>query len=202
MMDRKPASLRERAGSRACARLGRLIPLAALLLPVAAQAKPTSPVPSVERRMSAPDALIASAVTVPPGSRLIFLSGMTGSPLQPGVTDTPDAFGDTAAQAHSIFTKMKAELEAMGLSMGDVVKLTVFLVGDPKLGGRMDKDGLNREFRLFFGTPDQPNRPARSAVQVAALGRPQTLVEIEAIAVQTTSIKTGPIKTGPVKTGK
>jgi enamine deaminase RidA (YjgF/YER057c/UK114 family) len=36
----------------------------------------------------------------------------------------------------------------------------------------------------FFGTKDQPNKPARSAMQVAALAAPWALVEIEVIAVK------------------
>lgn len=138
----------------------------------------------VERRAPTPNAMIASSVTVPPGSKLVFLSGQTGSPLKEGVTDTPDAFGDTADQTRSIFTKMKAQLEEMGLGMGDVVKVNVFLVGDAKKGGKMDRDGMNAVFKTFFGSADQPNIPARTTVQVAALGRPQTLVEIEAVAVK------------------
>ena len=156
-----------------------LLPMAAACMAGAAGAQ------GVERRASGPKALIASSVTVPPGSKLVFLSGQTGSPLKPDVTETPDAFGDTAAQTRSIFTKMKAQLAEMGLTMGDVVKVNVFLVGDPKLGGRMDRDGLNAVFRTFFGSADQPDIPARTTVQVAALGRPQTLVEIEAVAVKT-----------------
>lgn len=127
---------------------------------------------------------IASSATVPPGSTLYFLSGAVGSPIDPKVTDTPDAFGDTEAQTMSILTKMKAQLEGLGLTMGDVVKMTVFMVGDPKLGGKMDRDGMMRAYLKFFGTAEQPNKPTRSAFQIAGLGRPAQLVEIEAIAAK------------------
>jgi enamine deaminase RidA (YjgF/YER057c/UK114 family) len=33
----------------------------------------------------------------------------------------------------------------------------------------MDVDGMNAAYALFFGTPQQPNRPARATVQVAGL---------------------------------
>jgi len=36
----------------------------------------------------------------------------------------------------------------------------------------------------YFGTKDQPNKPARSAVQVAALAAPWALLEVEVIAVK------------------
>jgi enamine deaminase RidA (YjgF/YER057c/UK114 family) len=127
---------------------------------------------------------IASSATVPPGATLYFLSGATGAPIDPKVTDTPDAFGDTEAQAMSIFTKMKAQLADLGLTMGDVVKMTVFLVGDPKLNGKMDRDGMMRAYLKFFGTADQPNKPTRSAFQIAGLARVQQLIEVEAIAAK------------------
>jgi enamine deaminase RidA (YjgF/YER057c/UK114 family) len=39
-------------------------------------------------------------------------------------------------------------------------------------------------YRQFFGTPQQPNLPSRSAMQVAALVNPGWLVEIEVTAVR------------------
>jgi 2-iminobutanoate/2-iminopropanoate deaminase len=127
---------------------------------------------------------IASSATVPSGSTLYFLSGATGAPIDLKDTASPGAFGDTEAQALSIFTKMKAQLADLGLTMGDVVKMTVFLVGDPKLEGKMDRDGMMRAYTKFFGTADQPNKPTRSAFQIAGLARPQQLIEVEAIAAK------------------
>lgn len=127
---------------------------------------------------------LASSATVAPGATLYFLSGATASPIDPKVTDTPDAYGDTEAQTMSILTKMKAQLADLGLGMGDVVKMTVFLVGAPKLGGKMDRDGMMRAYLKFFGTAEQPNKPTRSAFQIAGLARPQQLVEIEVIAAK------------------
>ena len=151
---------------------------AAMLATTAGQAA------GVARKTSSPTAAIASSAMVPGGSKLYFLSGSTGSPVDPKDTDSPGAFGNTEAQTLSILTKMKAQLAELGLGMGDIVKLTVFLVGDPKLAGKMDRDGMTASYKKFFGTPDQPNLPTRSTVQVAALGRPQTLVEIEAVAAK------------------
>ena len=53
--------------------------------------------------------------------------------------------------------------------MGNVVMMTVFLLGDPKNESKMDFAGWNAAYSTYFGTKDQPNKPARSAVQVAAL---------------------------------
>ncbi|WP_240500046.1 Rid family hydrolase [Sphingomonas montana] len=68
--------------------------------------------------------------------------------------------------------------------MADVIKLTVFVAGDPQLGGKMDLAGMNDAFKLYFGTAENPNTVARSTVQVAALAAPQFLVEIEATAAR------------------
>jgi 2-iminobutanoate/2-iminopropanoate deaminase len=135
----------------------------------------------IERTVSSPTATISSSASLPPGSRIVFISGTTPSPLDPAV---PDDLGDTRQQTLSVLTKIKTALEAQGMGMGDVVKMTVFLVGVPENGGRMDSAAMNEVFRTFFGTADQPNRPTRSTIQVAALGRPTMYVEIEAIAAK------------------
>lgn len=150
---------------------------------LAAMATGSASAATVEHKQ-APGAMIASAAIVPPGSTFYYLSGATAAPINPADTDSADAYGDTEAQALSIFTKMKAQLAEMGLTMGDMVKLTVFLVGDPKNGGKMDRDGLTRAYKKFFGTADQPNLPTRSAFQISALARPQQLIEIEGIAAK------------------
>ena len=59
----------------------------------------------------------------------------------------------------------------------------VCLVGDPNKENKMDFSGLMAGYTRYFRTKDQPNKPARSAPQVAALAAPGVLVEIEAIAV-------------------
>ncbi len=75
-------------------------------------------------------------------------------------------------------------MAAHGYTMADVIKLTVFVAGDPKLGGKMDFTGMNDGFKMFFGTPENPGTVARSTVQVAALAGPNFLVEIEATAAK------------------
>jgi enamine deaminase RidA (YjgF/YER057c/UK114 family) len=93
-------------------------------------------------------------------------------------------YGDTKTQALSALNKIQALLKEQGLDMKDVVKMTVFLAGDPDKGNKLDFAGLQASYTQFFGTKDQPNKPARSAVQVAALAAPWALVEIEVIAVK------------------
>ena len=112
----------------------------------------------------------------------LYLSGQLASPIDPKA-EKPE-YGDTERQAYSVFTKIQALLQAQGLDMKDVVKMTVFLAGDPNKGGKLDFAGLQASYTKFFGTKDQPNKPARSAVQVAALAAPWALLEVEVIAVK------------------
>lgn len=153
---------------------------AALVLTANAAQAATKAPPVVERTSNNPAGVISSTATVPAEMKLVFISGTTPSPLDPA---KPDELGDTRAQTLSVLTKIKTQLESMGMTMGDVVKMTVFLVA-PTPGGRMDSAAMNEVFKTFFGTPEQPNKPTRSTIQIAALGRPTMYVEIEAIAAK------------------
>jgi enamine deaminase RidA (YjgF/YER057c/UK114 family) len=116
----------------------------------------------------------------------LYLSGQLASPQTPAdpAKGTADVYGDTETQSMSALTKIQAALKTEGLTMGDVVMMHVFLVGDPAKGGKLDFPGMMAAYTRFFGTKDQPNKPARSAMQVAALAAPWALVEIEVIAVK------------------
>ena len=114
-----------------------------------------------------------------------YLSGQLASPITPAdaAKGTQAEYGDTKAQAASIFPKIQAALKEQGLDMQDVVKMTVFLGPDPKTG-KLDFAGMQSEYVKYFGTKEQPNKPARSAFQVAALAAPWAALEIEVIAVK------------------
>ena len=123
---------------------------------------------------------IASAVWA---GDTLYLSGQLASPVTAATATAPADYGDTKTQAASIFNKIQAALKEQGLDMKDVVKMTVFLTAD-KTTGKLDFPGLQASYTTFFGTAAQPNKPARSAVQVAALVAPWALLEIEVIAVR------------------
>jgi enamine deaminase RidA (YjgF/YER057c/UK114 family) len=128
---------------------------------------------------------IAAAVEVPPGKTLVYLSGMVPPVLDAkAAKDSVAAYGDTKTQTVGVLSAIQAALEKLHLTMGDVVKMQVFLVGDPAKGGRMDFDGFMQGYTQFFGTPTQPNLPVRAAMQVMALANPGFLVEIEVTAVR------------------
>ena len=125
---------------------------------------------------------ISAAVSVKAGTDIVYLSGAMGPVVdKTAPAGSVESRGDTATQATGALTALQATLKRLGLDMGDVVKMNVFLVADPKLG-KMDFPGLMAGYTKFFGTKDQPNTPARSAVQVAGLAAPGALVEIEVIA--------------------
>ncbi len=128
---------------------------------------------------------IAAAVTVRGDLDTVYLSGALPAVIDKNVpADSVAAYGNTEAQTVSVLDKIKSSLAQHGLGMGDVVKMTVFLVADPSQGNKLDFMGMMAAYSKYFGTPEQPNKPARSTVQVAALVAPGALVEIEVIAVK------------------
>jgi enamine deaminase RidA (YjgF/YER057c/UK114 family) len=82
--------------------------------------------------------------------------------------------GDPAAQARQVFENLARCLAAAGATFADVVKLT-FLVTDVAILPAV------REARDAHIDTARP--PASTAVQVAALFRPDLLLEVEALAV-------------------
>ncbi|GAA3211036.1 RidA family protein [Streptomyces sp. XM83C] len=82
--------------------------------------------------------------------------------------------GDPAAQARQVFENLRRCLAAAGAGFDDVVKLTYFVTD-------MAYMPAIREARAAHIPDDR--LPAASAVQVAALVRPEFLMEIEAYAV-------------------
>jgi enamine deaminase RidA (YjgF/YER057c/UK114 family) len=125
---------------------------------------------------------IARAIEVPASYRLIFHSGLTPQPANPKAPQgSAEYWGNTKAQSLSVLSRLEESVKSMGLTYRDVVKMTVFLAGDPATGGRMDFAGFMEAYSQYFGTKEQPNKPARSTVQVANLVQPGMLVEIEII---------------------
>jgi len=163
-----------------------VVVFAVLLGTTAAQAHPPKGKNvTLQRIQGDPKSPILSGVLVPAGTTLYYLSGQVPALIDPNKPGTAiDAYGDTKTQAISIFNKIQKLLADQGLTLGDVIKLTVYLVGDPNNGGKLDFKGFSEAYAQFFGTAEQPNRVARTTVQVAALANPAFLVEIEATAAK------------------
>jgi enamine deaminase RidA (YjgF/YER057c/UK114 family) len=128
---------------------------------------------------------ISAAVTVGAGVDTVYVSGALPSAINKDAPKgTPPVYGDMQTQTVSVLTSIKATLARLGLGMGDIVKMTVFMAADPANDNKLNFPGLMAGYSQFFGTKEQPNKPARSAVQVAALVAPGALLEIEVIAAK------------------
>jgi len=125
---------------------------------------------------------ISTAVEV---DGLLFHSGVIPSPTnRDAASGTFEYWGGTEVQAQSVLTKVESSLQNLGYEMGDVVKMTVFLVGDPETSGRLNFQGFMAAYNRFFGESSDGKLPARSLVEVAGLVAPGMLVEIEVIAAK------------------
>ena len=136
------------------------------------------------RRIQPATAAIATAVW---HGDTLYVSGQLPDPVTPAdsAKGTLAVYApDTRSQSESVFRKIERILKEQGLGMGDVVMMHVYLAGDPAMGSKMDFAGMMAAYTKFFGTPEQPNKPARSTVQVAGLVAAGALVEIEVIAVR------------------
>lgn len=153
--------------------------LAASALAAALLAASTTSASAAEitRVYANPNAPIASLTRVPAGYDLVFVSGAT-----PGAQGQPRPVG-TEAQTLDVLNKISALLKDQGMTMGDVVVMRVFLGVDPDKGGHADRAGMNKAFATFFGTPDQPNKPARTTIAIND-NAPGNFVEIDAIAAK------------------
>ena len=100
--------------------------------------------------------------------RHLFVSGMIALEPKSGELST----GDAAAQADRALQNLQAVLAAAGMSCGNVVKTTVFLID------MNDFAAVNAVYAKYFDA----NKPARSTVAVAGLPK-GARVEIDAIAI-------------------
>jgi enamine deaminase RidA (YjgF/YER057c/UK114 family) len=156
--------------------LGRVSLLAAALMVSAtasAQARKEIPLPPSQNPSNA--ALpISAAVWV---GNTLYVSGWLDPDMK---THT-----DTQSQTVGIFADIKKLLESEKLTLGDVAMIHVFLGNNPAADGKPDFAGLMAGYTQFFGTADQPNKPARTTVQVILPAASRgALIEVDLIAVR------------------
>jgi enamine deaminase RidA (YjgF/YER057c/UK114 family) len=111
----------------------------------------------------------SQAVQLTGTQRVLLCSGQTAV----GADGSPPSTQDMAEQIRISFDNLRTVLESAGLTMSDIVKLTVYTT---------DVDALLGE----YGAAAQalaPNLPAITLVGVTRLAFPELRVEIEAIAV-------------------
>ena len=111
----------------------------------------------------------AQAVKVIGAQTILYLSGQVAYDSA-GAAAHPCEF---KAQARAALQAVKAQVEAGGGAMRDIVKVTTYLTD---IRHRADYGSIREE---FFGA----KMPASTLVAVAALAHPDFLIEIEAVAV-------------------
>src|SRR6516165_2200279 len=109
------------------------------------------------------------AIKVSGAQTVLFLAGQVayddkGNPAHPN---------DFVKQARAVFQAVKAQVEAGGGTMQNIVKVNTYLTD---IRHRADYAPIREE---FFGK----KMPAHTLVAVAALALPEYLIEVEAIAV-------------------
>jgi enamine deaminase RidA (YjgF/YER057c/UK114 family) len=102
------------------------------------------------------------------GGTMLFLAGHTAS--QP----TPDAdLGNFETQAKATFDKIKNTLAKAGANLDDIVSMAVFMTDLRYIP----------QFNRFTKELFKKGYPAVTFVEVSHLARPQSLIEIQPIAV-------------------
>ncbi len=111
----------------------------------------------------------SQAVKVTGGQTILFLSGQVAYDEK----GAPAHRGDIVGQAREVFRAIRAQVEAGGGTLANVVKLNTYLTD---IRHRADIVPVREE---FFGK----KLPASTLVGVAALAHPDWLIEVEAVAV-------------------
>jgi len=115
-----------------------------------------------------------SHVAVAPAGRSVYVSGQ----IAYDGTGRIVGKGDLRAQAVQVYENLKAALAAADAGLGDVVKMTTFVVDLTP-----EKAQIIREVRGQYLPED--HRPASTMVGVTSLVSPDLLVEIEVVAALT-----------------
>ena len=115
--------------------------------------------------------IYSQAVKVSGAETILYLSGQVAYDDNGGVAHP----GDFKAQARAALQAVKAQVEAGGGMMANIVKVNTYLTD---IRHRIDYGPIREE---FFGK--NKKMPASTLVAVTALAQPEFLIEIEAIAV-------------------
>jgi enamine deaminase RidA (YjgF/YER057c/UK114 family) len=112
-----------------------------------------------------------SQVVIATGSKLVFIAGQEPE----DVHGKSVGVGDFAVQASQVFTNLGHALSAASASPRDVARITIYVVGY-----RRELLPLIETERIaLFGE----HKPVDTIIGVAALARPEFLIEVDAIAI-------------------
>jgi enamine deaminase RidA (YjgF/YER057c/UK114 family) len=115
-----------------------------------------------------PFARYSHGVEIPPGARLVAVSGQLGV--------GPDDVAPEGAEAQALlcFANIAAVLAEAGMSLSDVIRFNAWVTGREHLAGYM------RARDAVAGDPP----PASTLMIVSGFARPEFVVEIEALAAK------------------
>jgi enamine deaminase RidA (YjgF/YER057c/UK114 family) len=111
-----------------------------------------------------------SQIAITSGDTVVYISGQTARDEKSNIVAT----GDVRKQAEKVFQNLRVAVEAAGGTMGDIAKITTFVVD------------LKPDDRVWIGEMVKqhfPKPPAHTLVGISALAAPELLIEIEAVAV-------------------
>lgn len=116
----------------------------------------------------APFANYSHGVEIPPGARMLLVSGQLGVSADDAVPE------DAEAQAALCFDNIAAILAEAGMTLGDIVRINAYVTDRDHLGAYM------RARDRYVGDPP----PASTLMIVSGFARPEFKVEIEVIAAR------------------
>jgi enamine deaminase RidA (YjgF/YER057c/UK114 family) len=108
--------------------------------------------------------------TVVAKGTMVFVRGQIGQDLD---TSKSVAIGDVAGQAEQAMANIKMLLEEAGSALDHVCKITIYII-DPRY-----REPVYRVVGKWL----KGVHPVSTGIVVSALGRPEWLVEVDAIAV-------------------
>lgn len=111
-----------------------------------------------------------SPAVITEGGRTIWLAGHLAAEDEKGNS----LAGDFDGQVRCVFRKLDATLKEADASLTDIVTMTIFIV---------DVSNNTRFVELRKEFFSDENYPASTLVTVAALNRPELMVEINAVAI-------------------
>lgn len=127
-------------------------------------------IPRNPETVHAPLTSYVHQIEVPGSARWLVLSGQLGQQLDGSVPDDP------IAQVRVALDNLSSNLAAAGMTVSDVVKLTIYLVGE------FDASLRRATFAHWLGG----HLPCMTLLYVSGLAAPQYRVEIDAWACRAT----------------
>ena len=120
-------------------------------------------------RLRQPSGVFSHATMIEAKGRLVFISGMTARRPDGSIA----GIGDITEQTRQVCENVKAAVEAAGGTMDDICRVDVYIRNMEQF------EAIHKVRREYFKEP----LPASTMVEVNKMTAPDSLIEINAIAV-------------------